>query len=139
MTIAALDFGRRRIGVAVADIDGLVVRPVDTIERKSVSKDLQRIKALCDSLEVTQIVLGLPLNMDGTSGPQAKLVEDFAKHLREATGLPVELFDERLTSFEAEQRLRSIPPSRRTRNNSIDAVAASVIMESWFQARRHPR
>lgn len=139
MAIAALDFGRRRIGIAVTDGIGLGVYPAETIERRSLRRDLELICARLAELEVTLVVVGLPLNMDGTMGPQAHAAEAFAGQLREASGLAVELFDERLTSFEAEERMKTIPARRKRRGSrAIDAVAACVILEGWLQSRARP-
>src|ERR1700681_2279494 len=102
MAIAALDLGKRRIGIAIADDDGLAVNPIGTIERRSVVRDLESIRARLVEFEVDHAVVGLPPNMDGSAGPAARAATAFADRLREATGLAVDLFDERLTSFEAE-------------------------------------
>src|SRR5271154_5789463 len=105
MTIASLDFGKRRIGLALAyGADGMVI-PLEVIERKSLVRDLARVVARLAELEVSRVIVGLPLNMDGTEGPQALAAARFAEQLREASGLVVELFDERLSSFEARERL----------------------------------
>jgi putative pre-16S rRNA nuclease len=136
MVIAGIDFGRRWIGIALADSEGLAVHPVDVIERRSLSRDLQTIRARLAAMEVTRVIVGLPLNMNGSVGPQARAAEAFANNLHQATGLPVELFDERLTSFEAEQRLSALPGRKAGRRKAVDAVAAAVILEGWFDSRR---
>jgi putative Holliday junction resolvase len=134
MSIAAIDFGRRWLGLAVAvPAAALGARPVGAIERKSLRRDLEVLRARMLELEVTHVIVGLPLNMDGSAGPAAAAASAFAVRLREATGLKVELFDERLSSFEAEQRMRALPGAKR-RGHSIDAVAASVILESWLNS-----
>jgi putative holliday junction resolvase len=135
MTIAALDFGRRWIGLAVSDPDGRGAYPVTTIERRSLVRDLEHVAARLRDLEVTHVVVGLPLNMDGSVGPQAHAAENFARSLKEATGLAVDLYDERLSSFEAEQRLRSYSRRRRRTKIRIDALAAAVILEGWLQQK----
>jgi putative Holliday junction resolvase len=130
MTIASLDFGKRRIGLALAYGDHGAVIPLEVIERKSLTRDLDRVVARLAELEVSQVIVGLPLNMDGSEGPQADAAARFADQLRDASGLVVELFDERLTSFEAKERLRE-SGGRRPRGG-IDAIAAAVILESWL-------
>jgi putative holliday junction resolvase len=137
MAIAALDFGKRWIGIAAADSEETVVYPVDTIERRSLEHDLQIICARLAELGVNHLIVGLPLNMDGTIGPQARATQTFAERLRKMTGLPVELYDERLSSFEAEERLKDVPrqKKKKKKNRIIDAIAASVILESWLQSR----
>jgi putative holliday junction resolvase len=133
MTIASLDFGKRRIGLALAYGDHDAVIPLEVIERKSLARDLYRVVARLAELEVSQVVVGLPLNMDGTEGPQAQAATRFADRLRDTSGLVVELFDERLTSFEARERLRE-SGGRRPRGG-IDAIAAAVILEGWLARR----
>jgi putative Holliday junction resolvase len=137
MTVAAIDFGRRWIGLAITDAGGRGAFPIATIERHSLVRDLEMIRARLAEFEVARVIVGLPLNMDGTAGSQAYAAENFAQRLRVATGLAVELFDERLTSFEAQDRLRAMPrmramPHRGRDKHTIDAVAASVILESWL-------
>jgi putative Holliday junction resolvase len=138
MLVAAIDFGRRWLGLAVADRESaLGARPVGAIERKSLRRDIEVLRRRLAELEITHVIVGLPLNMDGSIGPMARAATRFADSLREATGLTVELFDERLTSFEAERRMREMPQmSRRAR--SVDAIAASVILESWLSSRPAP-
>jgi len=136
MAIAALDLGRRRIGIAIADDAGLGVHPIGALERRSVIRDLESIRLRLVEFEVSQVVVGLPLNMDGSAGPPARAATAFAHQLREASGLPVDLFDERLTSFEAEERLKELAGKRRRDKGMIDAVAASIILESWLNHRR---
>ena len=137
MTIAGIDFGNRRIGLAISNPDQLSAYPVETIERgRSLEADLATLRARLTALEVRRVVVGLPLNMDGTVGPQARAAQVFAHRLEEATGIPVELCDERLSSFEAEERLKGIPVRRNRRKLAIDAVAASVILESWLRSQK---
>jgi putative holliday junction resolvase len=136
MAIAGLDLGKRRIGLAIADNEGLAVHPIGALERRSVVRDLELIRSRFVEFEVTRVVIGLPLNMDGTVGPAARAAEAFADRLRDSSGLPVELFDERLTSFEAEERLRELSGKRARDKGSVDAVAASIILESWLSHRR---
>jgi putative Holliday junction resolvase len=133
MTIASLDFGKRRIGLALAYGGYGAVIPLEVIERKSLARDLHRVVARLSELEVSQVIVGLPLNMDGTEGPQAQAATRFADQLRDTSGLVVELFDERLTSFEARERLRE-SGGRRPRGG-IDAIAAAIILEGWLARR----
>jgi putative Holliday junction resolvase len=134
MIIAALDFGKRRIGIAITDPDEVAAYPVATIGRRSLIRDLELIASRLVKLEATHIVVGLPLNMDGTMGPQARAAESFAQHVREATGLAVDMYDERLTSFEADERLKALPRRKRSKPAN-DAIAAAVILEGWLDSR----
>jgi putative Holliday junction resolvase len=137
MRIAGVDFGNRRIGLAVSNPDQLSAYPVETIERgRSLEADLATLRARLTALEARRVVVGLPLNMDGTVGPQARAAQVFAHRLEEATGIPVELCDERLSSFEAEERLKGLRVRGNRRKLAIDAVAASVILETWLRSQK---
>jgi putative holliday junction resolvase len=136
MTIAALDLGRRRIGVAVTDAAGLAAHPIGIVERRALRHDLDAIAMMLRDRDVNMIVVGLPLNMDGSEGPAARGAKKFAERLAEALGVTVEMFDERLTSFEARERLADMPARKGTRKTGLDALAAVVILEGWMQA--HP-
>jgi putative Holliday junction resolvase len=135
MSIAALDLGRRRIGVAVTDAAAIGAHPVGVVERRSMAKDLEAIAVMLRDREVTTIVVGLPLNMDGSEGPAARAARLFADRMAAALKVEVEMFDERLTSFEAEERLKGMPVKKGARKPTIDAIAATVILEGWMQSR----
>jgi putative holliday junction resolvase len=137
MTIAAIDYGKRRLGIAVADPLGIAY-PAGVIHRRSLKRDLTILSARLSELEASRVIVGLPLNMDGSVGPAARTAEQFAQHLRDVTGLEVELYDERLSTFEARQRLKAAT-KRNRRPAIVDAVAAVVILESWLEAQRYRR
>jgi len=141
MTIAALDLGRRRIGVAVTDAAAMAAHPIGIVERRALRHDLDAIAAMLRDRQVSAIVVGLPLNMDGSEGPAARGAKKFAERLADGLGVKVEMFDERLTSFEARERLAEMPARKGTRKTGLDALAAVVILESWIQANpdRVPR
>ena len=134
MAIAGIDFGRKRVGLAINSGHG--VYPLKIIERRSSKLDLETIRALLAERDVSLIVVGLPLNMDGTEGPSARAARVFAEHLGAVTGVRVEMFDERLSTFEAEERLREASASRLAKKGSRDAIAATVILEGWLES--HP-
>jgi putative Holliday junction resolvase len=134
MAIAGIDFGRKRLGLAISE--GQAAYPLETMERRSLKHDIAEIRSRLVDREVSLIVVGLPVNMDGTEGPSARAARAFAEHLGAATGLPVEMFDERLTSVEAEERLRESSGSRVAKKNARDALAAAVILEGWLEGRR---
>jgi len=136
MVIAAIDLGRRRIGVAVTDAAAMGAHPVGIVERRALKHDLDAIAAMLRDRDVSTIIVGLPLNMDGSEGPAAQSARKFAERLREVLAVEVEMFDERLTSFEARERLADIPVRRGARKTGLDALAAVVILEGWMQA--HP-
>jgi putative Holliday junction resolvase len=133
MGVAALDVGDARIGVAVSDDLGLTVRGIGVVQRRGGKQDLEAIARLIATHEVSRIVVGLPLNMDGSEGRQAARVRTFGDRLREHIGLPIEFWDERLTTFEAEEQLRSrgVRPARR--RDLVDQVAAEVILRSYLE------
>jgi len=141
VNILALDYGRKRIGVAASDPLGLTAQPVTTLEG-SPQQALPLIAKLCAEREVARIVLGLPLNMDGSEGPMAAEVRGFSTRLISATGLPVEFVDERLSSFSAEEDLKQMGVRRkrgkkgRRQRGRVDAMAAAVILREYMNRRR---
>jgi putative pre-16S rRNA nuclease len=134
MKIAAVDFGRRRIGIAATGAHG-VIFPAAVIEQRSRKLSLAAVVRRLAELEVEHVIVGWPLKMNGAAGVQALAAEKFADELRLMTGLTVDLFDERLSSYEARERLREVSVRNR-RDQPLDAVAACVILESWLQSRK---
>ncbi len=135
MRYLGIDLGRARIGLALADDVLRAARPLKAVERRSESADLEAIGEVAREYEVTRAVVGLPLNMDGTEGASSRLARGFAPRLAEALGVPVDLFDERLSTFEAEDRLRSRGVSARDMKALVDAEAAAVILQGWLDRR----
>ena len=132
-----LDFGTRRIGLAVSDPEGIFAFPAGTIERRNLAVDLAALADVIQERGVRRIVLGLPLHMDGRAGDMAEAVRAFARELEQATGLPVELMDERWTTLEAERAVRDAgPPRGRRRRGDVDAVAASILLRTWLERQR---
>ena len=119
----------------MTDAAAMGAYPVGVVERRSMAQDLAAIAAMLRDREVTTIVVGLPLNMDGSEGPAARGARLFAERMAAALKVAVEMFDERLTSFEAEERLKGMPVKRGARKPAIDAIAATVILEGWMQSR----
>jgi putative Holliday junction resolvase len=114
-----VDFGARRIGLAVSDPEAAIAFPAGVLERRGLRRDLEALRALVVERGIERIVVGLPLHMNGSRGPEAEAAEQFAGQLAEATGLPVDLFDERWTTLEAERALReSGTPRRREKARS---------------------
>lgn len=135
MRYLGLDLGRATIGLAVADDVLRTARALRTIRRSRSELDLAAVRREAEEYEVGRAILGLPLNMDGTEGASARLARAFAPRLEEALGVPVELFDERLSTFEAESRLRDQGFSAREQKELVDAEAAAVILQGWLDAR----
>lgn len=135
MRALGLDFGTRRIGAALSDPMGWTAQPFETLAVTQDNAYMTRIKAICDTHGVEQIVIGLPLNMDGTEGRAAKRAQAFAKRVARVTGLPVATWDERLTSVAAERVLRSAQVHHTRRKEVVDQLSASLILQGWLQAR----
>jgi len=127
-----LDVGRATIGLALADEVLRTARALRTLRRTGEAQDVAEIRKVVEEFEVTRAVVGLPLNMDGSEGASARLARGFAERLGAALGLPVELHDERLSTFEAEDRLRRQGLSGRERRKVVDAEAAAVILQDWL-------
>ena len=138
MRYLGVDVGRARIGLALADDVLRTARPHATVARRSDAADLAAIGEVAAAFEVTLAVVGLPLNMDGTEGDSARFARGFAGKLGAALGVPVELQDERLSTFEAEGRLRAQGVKARDQRGRIDAEAAAVILQAWLDARPAP-
>ena len=134
MRILGLDVGDRTIGVAVSDELGWTAQGLEVIRRTAWDADLKRIRERVEEYEVSLIVVGYPKNMNNTVGPRAKLSEEFAAKLTEALGLPVKLWDERLTTMEAERTLLAADMSRAKRKKVIDKMAAVLILQNYMQA-----
>jgi putative holliday junction resolvase len=133
--VMGLDYGERRIGVALSDPLGLTAQPLRTLERATLAADLEALGTLARRHEVERFVVGLPLALDGTRGPRVRRTEEFAGRLGRATGLPVEAWDERFTSVQAERTLLEADLSRRKRREVIDTTAAVLILQGWLDAR----
>jgi putative Holliday junction resolvase len=134
--VIGLDFGEKRIGLAVSDPCRGMARPLDVIERHSLSEDVARIGEMAKRRGASKMVVGLPLNMDGSVGPQARRARRFAARLRRELGLEVTLWDERLTSVEAERALLHAGEGRSRRRELRDAVAAALVLQGYLDAQR---
>jgi putative Holliday junction resolvase len=135
-----LDIGSRRIGVAVSDELGLTAQPVLTLERRSSGRtisrdDLRSLARLCRRFGVVGIVVGNPVHLSGESSPQAAKTQAFAAKLGELTGLPIHLWDERLTTHEAHQILYESGHERQEHRKVVDQVAATLILQSFLESR----
>jgi putative Holliday junction resolvase len=134
MAVAAIDFGFKRLGVAVSDAAGIGVYPLTTISRTSFKADLNRLRDLLGPRQITKLVIGLPLSMDGTGSSLTRAACGFAERLKRELTFEIEMFDERLTSFEARERINAADLSRTRRSRQIDARAAAVILETYLAA-----
>ena len=136
MRVLGLDVGDRRIGVAMSDPLGLTAQPLTVIQRRSPTVDANTIRELIERHGVTAVVVGLPLTLDGTRGPQAKKVQGFIDTLRRHIALPIEWVDERLTTVQGERALREGNASRARRKQVIDQVAAQLILQQFLDRHR---
>ena len=132
--ILALDLGKRRIGLALSDELGLTAQGLETMERAGIRVDLARLSDLASERGVTLILVGNPLHMDGSEGSQSAWARDFAERLRGLTGLAVRMWDERLTTVEAERVLRQSGISQQKRSAAVDRLAAVVLLQSYLDS-----
>jgi putative Holliday junction resolvase len=142
--ILAIDYGRKRMGLAVSDAEGITSRPYATWTRINRRRDLSRLRELVRQQSVRLIVVGLPLHLDGTASEMSEEAKIFASRVEKALGLPVEMMDERLSSWEAHEMLSAPNSNKRTRRaspgrpdtgktKSVDHIAAAVILRDYLQ------
>lgn len=137
MRTLALDYGERRVGVAISDPTGIVAQPLETIATpKGDAAALARIAELVKTHEVAQIVIGLPLHMSGRAGPEVDRVRAFGARVQAQTGVPVDYLDERWTSLEAERALDEAGVSRKKQRGRVDPIAAALLLRTWLERRR---
>ena len=135
MKIMGIDYGDARTGVAISDLLCSIVGSTYVVPSRNTEKAIADILKLIQDNSVGEIVVGLPKNMNGTEGPRAELCREFADKLKEVTGLPVVLWDERRTTVEAHNILSMHNYHGQKRKNTVDAVAASLILEGYLQFR----
>jgi len=134
MRILALDHGTKRIGVALSDETASLAQPLEFIAAEPFAKFLDRIRDIVKDRQVGEILVGLPRNMNGTYGPAAESARKFAEALREALGLPVKTWDERLTSVQANRFLIEAGVRREQRKTKADQSAAAILLQSYLDA-----
>ena len=136
--VLGVDLGDVRIGVAISDDARRLAVPLGTVHVGQPPGELKAIAALVGEHEVSAVVVGLPLSLDGSRGPRAGLAEAFAEALRSIVSVPVRLHDERLTTVEAERGLRTAGVTGRDRKAVVDAEAARILLQSWLETDRGP-
>ncbi len=134
MRYLAIDYGAKRTGLAICDAGERLVSPLAVLQGQKGL--IEKIRQVVAAENIEAIVLGLPLNMDGSEGPQAQRVRTFAGQLRQQVGIPVHFQDERLSSFGAEEKLQEIGLSRGKRQERLDALAAAEILQTFLEGQK---
>jgi len=150
-SILSIDYGRERMGLALAEASANIAQPFGTLERINRNEDMRRLRELVRDRRVKKVLVGLPLNLDGTRGEMAEEAERFARRVQKQIGVPVELVDERLTSWEAERLLEETQGrfflaektggSRKRKTAAratVDAMAAAVILKEYLERQQQP-
>jgi len=136
LRVMALDYGEKRIGIALSDPLGITAQGMKVLERTSLKKDIAFLADTCREEEVAEIVLGLPRNLNGSLGPKAREVEKFGEALQQRLDLPVLYYDEWLSTVAAEKVLLEADLSRKKRKKVIDKTAAVIILQSYLDSKR---
>ena len=136
MRVLAVDPGSKRVGLAISDPTGTIAQPLTTVAGEPSDTLPSRLADIAREKEVTRIIVGLPRRMDGSYGPEAKSARELADRLRKASGLPVELVDERLTTVAAERSLLEGGARRAKRRQAVDRVAAALLLQSSLDRKR---
>ena len=134
--VLGLDVGSRRIGIAVSDPLGITAQGLETLQRQNKRLDFEKLEKLARDYAIAEVVVGFPLRMSGAEGVQAEKMHRFADELRARLQIPVHLWDERLTSAEANRLLRETHMSIQRRAQVVDQMAAVLILQSWMERQR---
>ena len=132
--LLGLDYGKKRIGLAVSDALGLTAHPLKALERTTLQKDLAYLDVIIADYDVTCIVVGLPLHMNGSAGPMVQSMRAFMDHVARRTGIPIVETDERLTTFQAEEYLNAANIRGKKRKARIDSIAAQIILKTYMDS-----
>ncbi len=135
--LIGLDLGTKTIGLALSDLGRQIATPLETIKRVKFTPDAQRLKAICEKHQVGGLVLGLPLNMDGSEGPRVQSTRAFARNLAPILPLPVLYFDERLSTAVVTRALIEADASRQRRSELVDKLAAAYILQGCLDVMRN--
>ena len=134
MRVIALDHGSKRVGIAIGDPLGVIAQPLEFIPAEPLDAFFERLKKLLAEKEVGQIIVGMPRNMDGSYGPAAEKVRAFVERLKEEVDLPIRLWDERLTTAQAQRVLLEGNVRRKDRKQRVDKMAAAILLQSYLDA-----
>ncbi|AJY76114.1 Holliday junction resolvase RuvX [Paenibacillus beijingensis] len=135
MRTMGLDYGDRRIGVAVSDAFGWTAQGLVVVERRGGESEMDELVRLCAEHEVSEVVVGLPKNMNGSIGPRGEICIAFAESLKQKLNLPVHLWDERLTTVSAHKTLIEADVSRKKRKQVVDKMAATLILQNYLDSK----
>ena len=135
LSVLALDIGKKRIGVAGCDGLGLIATGLTTLERRTLEQVVQDLRPIVQARQVHLLVAGMPYTLDGEIGPQARRTEKTARNIAAALNLPLEMVDERLTSYAAEELMKSQNISTQWNKALIDRKAAAIILQQWLDSR----
>lgn len=137
--ILAIDVGTKTLGLALSDESGTVGMPLSTIQRRSLKRDVEALREVVDSREVAEVVVGLPLNLDGSPGKMSDEADRICRAIETKLGVPVSRWDERLTTAAAERMLIEADVSRRRRRKVVDKLAATLILQGFLDRRNLDR
>jgi putative Holliday junction resolvase len=137
--LLGVDLGEKTIGLALSDVGRSIATPLETIRRTKFTPDAERIRALAVRFEVAGVVMGLPLNMDGSEGPRAQATRAFVRNLTPLLGLPIVFWDERLSTAAVTRALLEADASRARRGEVVDKMAAAYILQGALDRMRHAR
>ena len=132
--ILSIDYGTRRIGLALSDLLGITAQGLDTLQVRSLDQALERIAEIAAQSEVGALLVGLPKNMDGTSGKQTEAVRAFGEQLSQKTGIPVRFWDERWTSRAAMRTMHEMGLKTKGRKRDVDRIAATMMLQEYLSA-----
>ncbi len=135
MRVLAIDHGTKRMGIALSDPSGMIALPLEFIPAEPFNAFLDRLKTLIREKEVEMILIGMPRNMDGSYGPAAAKVREFVAVLKETIAIPIQTWDERLTSAQANRFLIQADVSRKNRKEKVDQAAAAILLQSFLDSR----
>ena len=134
MRILGLDLGDRTIGVAISDPLGFTAQGITTIRRKSLQYDIDELKKICKEYNIEKVLLGYPKNMNGTEGPRCEIVKEFAEVIKEQLNLPIQFWDERLSTVAAHRAMLEADLSRAKRKKIVDKIAAVYILQGYLDS-----
>jgi putative Holliday junction resolvase len=132
----ALDVGDKNIGVAISDSMLLTAQSRPTLRRTTISKDIEALRRLAEENEIQRIIVGQPLHLSGEESPQSQKIAEFAQIVHRALEIPISFWDERLTTFEANQHLEELGLNWRQRREHVDKIAAMIILQNYLDSRR---